>query len=89
MLKKSSSYVLASCHTRDAYLVKRRSFVRGKSADLPVERRVLARRGEVGENRGLFEHPDVTLAFAPYRHFQPYCWHKPSVSAAYQVWQTH
>jgi hypothetical protein len=29
------------------------------AAALPAERRVLARRGWVGENRGLFEHPEL------------------------------
>ena len=41
MLKKSATGVLASSLT----------------AALPAERRVLARRGWAGENRGLFEHP--------------------------------
>ncbi len=30
----------------------------------------------------LFEHPDVILALAPYRHFQPYGWHQTNFSAA-------
>jgi hypothetical protein len=29
------------------------------AATLPAERRVLARRGWEGENRGLFEHPEL------------------------------
>jgi hypothetical protein len=33
------------------------------AAALPAERRVLARRGWAGENRGLFEHP-IWLAIA-------------------------
>jgi len=32
---------------------------------LPVERRVLARRGWAGENSGLFEHPATMLTSAP------------------------
>jgi hypothetical protein len=31
----------------------------------------------------LFEHPDVILALAPYRHIQPYCWYQPSFLTAH------
>ncbi len=36
-----------------------------EAAALPAERRVLARRGWAGENRGLFEHPARRSSFAP------------------------
>ena len=38
--------------------MKRETRVSRGAADLPAERRVLARRGWAGENRSLFEHPD-------------------------------
>ncbi len=36
------------------------------AAALPAERRVLARRGWEGENRGLFEHPEAIVASMPF-----------------------
>ncbi len=36
------------------------------AAALPAERRVLARRGWAGEKSGLFEHPEVFEAVAPF-----------------------
>ncbi|HWV45830.1 MAG TPA: hypothetical protein VN039_07400, partial [Nitrospira sp.] len=51
------------------------------AAALPVEKRVLARRGRAGEISSLFEHPEVILALAPYGRFQPYYSHQPSSSA--------
>ena len=35
------------------------------TAALPAERRVLARRGWAGGNRGLFEHPETILTSTP------------------------
>ena len=43
------------------------------AAALPAERRVLARRGWVGEKSGLFEHPEAIVTSTPwgkfFRHF--------------------
>jgi hypothetical protein len=54
MLKKSASGVLASLRSSTYRSVR---FASSIAAALPAERRVLARRGWAGENRGLFEHP--------------------------------
>ena len=54
MLKKSASVALASLRGSTYRSVRLASSL---AAALPAERRVLARRGWAGENRGLFEHP--------------------------------
>jgi len=56
MLKNSASGVLASLRGSTYRSVRLASSL---AAALPAERRVLARRGWVGENDSLFEHPEV------------------------------
>jgi hypothetical protein len=51
-------------------------------AALLAERRVLARRGWAGENRGLFEHPEVIVPSVAYGRCIRRFVHKPSFSAA-------
>lgn len=58
MLKKSASFVLASL--RGSTYCKG-SIASSFAAALPVERRVPARRGWVGENSGLFDHPAESI----------------------------
>ncbi len=62
--KALGAHRLVPVRKRDAHY----SSLRG--ADLAVglfaERRVLARRGWVGEKSGFFEHPEVIQALAPY-----------------------
>ena len=53
MLKEAASFVLASLPG----IVKRETKVSHGAAALHAERRILVRRGWVGENRGSFEHP--------------------------------
>ena len=52
MLKKSASSVLAAL----AAAMKHETKANRGAAALPAERRILARRGRVGEKSGLFEH---------------------------------
>ncbi len=82
MLKKSASCVLASLRGSTYRSVR---LAPSLPAALPVERRVLARRGWAGENGGLFEHPDVIAVLTPISatnaNFQPYCWHQCGFSA--------
>jgi hypothetical protein len=54
MLKKSASGVLAALRGSTYRSVRLASSL---FAALPVERRVLGRRGWAGEKSGLFEHP--------------------------------
>ena len=59
MLKKAASGVLASLRGSTYRSVR---LAASLAAALPVERRVLARRGWAGEISSLFEHPAI------YRH---------------------
>mgnify|MGYP001567332610 CR=1 FL=1 len=60
MLKQAASGVLAS-RSGSTYSSEY-VFASSLAAALPAERRVTARRGWAGENRGLFEHPAALSA---------------------------
>jgi hypothetical protein len=67
MPKKSVSGILASRRGSTYRSVRLASSL---AAALPAERRVLARRGWAGENRGHFEHPETIVTLTPYGKFQ-------------------
>jgi hypothetical protein len=78
MLKKSASVVLASLRASTYRSVRLGTSL---TAALPVERRVLARRGWAGEKSGLFEHPEIIEAFDLSVIFQRWLMYEPSFSA--------